>query len=209
METSELFKKEIDYIVNQDLKRIVVSTLNAAPQCIQYIPASSSGKYHPSYSLGEGGLARHVKAAVGIAHSMIQTDIFKNMVLGVDSDDKEELALYKDVAYAAIILHDCKKPDNSPAHNTCYDHPIRAAKLFKNIVKNFITEDNTEYLQKAVPLIYNAIASHMGQFNTSKYSPVVLPKPQSGIDQFVHMCDYLASRKFLIFDFNIYNSTEE
>ena len=33
---------------------------------------------------------------------------------------------------------------------------------------------------------------------------VVLPTPQCGIERFVHICDYLASRKFLIFDFDFF-----
>lgn len=77
MKTSELFTKEIGYISDETLKKIVIDTLDASPECIQIIPASSSGKYHPVYSLGDGGLVRHVRAAVGIAHSMIETDIFK------------------------------------------------------------------------------------------------------------------------------------
>lgn len=53
MKTFELFTKEIGYISDETLKKIVVDTLDASPECIQTIPASSSGKYHPVYSLGE------------------------------------------------------------------------------------------------------------------------------------------------------------
>lgn len=53
MKTSELFTKEIEYISDETLKKIVVDTLDASPECIQTIPASSSGKYHPVYSLGD------------------------------------------------------------------------------------------------------------------------------------------------------------
>lgn len=131
MKTSELFTKEIGYISDETLKKIVVDTLDVSPECIQTIPASSSGKYHPVYSLGDGGLVRHVRAAVGIAHSMIETDIFKNIALGIGADDYETIMIYKDVAYAALILHDCMKPDDTPKHGTRFDHPLLAATCLK------------------------------------------------------------------------------
>lgn len=44
-------------------------------------------------------------------------------------------------------------------------------------------------------VISRLIASHMGQWNRAFNSNVTLPKPKSDIQQFVHLCDYLASRK--------------
>lgn len=206
MSVSEHFKNELAYIVNDDLREIVSATLDASPECIVHIPASSSGRYHPSYSLGEGGLMRHTKAAVGIAHCMIETEIFKNMVMGVNSYDDKTLAIYKDVAYAALILHDCCKPDDTEKYGTRFDHPLLAANLFKETVKKYINQNNMSYMKNVVPMVYGAIASHMGQFNTAIYARgVVLPKPKSGVEQFVHMCDYLGSRKFLTFEFDKYD----
>lgn len=209
MKTSELFTKEIGYISDETLKKIVVDTLDASPECIQTIPASSSGKYHPVYSLGDGGLVRHVRAAVGIAHSMIETDIFKNIALGVGADDYETIMIYKDVAYAALILHDCMKPDDTPKHGTRFDHPLLAAALFKNTAAKYVTNENMDYMKVIIPLIHSCIASHMGSWNTTPYAKgIVLPKPKLRIEEFVHMCDYLASRKFLLFDFDVYDKVE-
>lgn len=209
MKTHEYFEKELGYICNETLRNIVADTLDASPECIAYIPASSSGRYHPNYSLGEGGLMRHVKAAVGIAHSMIETDIFKGIVLPANVNDKAIINAYKDSAYAALILHDCCKPDDTEKHGTRFDHPILAAKLFKEIAAKYITKDNMDYMKSVIPLIHGCIASHMGQFSTAPYAPgIVLPTPQCGIEKFVHMCDYLASRKFLIFDFDVYNEVK-
>ena len=208
MRTHEHFEKELGYIRNDMLRNIVADTLNASPECITHIPASSSGRYHPNYSLGEGGLMRHVKAAVGIAHSMIETDIFKGVALSANAS-REDVDIYADVAYAALILHDCVKPDDTEKHGTRFDHPLLAAKLFKEIAAKYITKDNLEYMRMVIPLVHSCIASHMGQFNTAPYAKgIVLPIPQSGIEKFVHLCDYLASRKFLIFDFDIYNEVK-
>ena len=207
MKTSELFTKEIGYISDETLKKIVVDTLDVSPECIQTIPASSSGKYHPVYSLGDGGLVRHVR--VGIAHSMIETDIFKNIALGIGADDYETIMIYKDVAYAALILHDCMKPDDTPKHGTRFDHPLLAAALFKNTAAKYVTNENMDYMKAIIPLVHSCIASHMGEWNTAPYAKgVVLPKPKLGIEEFVHMCDYLASRKFLLFDFDVYDKVK-
>lgn len=206
MKVSEHFKNELNYIKNDTLRSIVIDTLDSSPECIVHIPASSSGRYHPQYSLGEGGLMRHVKAAVGIAHCMIETDIFKNMIFGVGADMPEALEPYKDAAYAALILHDCMKPDDTEKHSTRFDHPLLAAKLFKEKAVKYINNENMEYMKEVVPMIHGAIASHMGQWSTAPYAKgIVLPTPRTGIDQFVHLCDYLASRKFLIFDFDKYD----
>lgn len=206
IKTSELFKKEIAYISNEILQNIVRDTLDAAPECIQTIPASSSGKFHPKADSGDGGLVRHVRAVTAIAKTMIDTDIFKNMALGTGADDYETITIYADIALAACILHDCMKPDDSPKHRTVFDHPLKAANLFKETAKKYITKENMNYMKVVIPLVHSSIASHMGQWTTAPYAKgIVLPKPKLGIEQFVHLCDYIASRKFIDFNFEVYD----
>lgn len=65
------FLKEIDYIKNEDYKRGVKILLDLLPDYFYEIAASSSGKYHPSYTLGSGGLVRHTKTAVRIAYELL------------------------------------------------------------------------------------------------------------------------------------------
>lgn len=200
MKTSELFEKEINYIKSEKLRKVVAEVLDIAPICIQHIPASSTGKYHPTYALGEGGLVRHVKAAVGIAHSIMDTDVFKEMVLGKHINiGNTSLIRRRNWVYAALILHDCFKPDDDENHRTRFDHPLIAAENFKRVAEKYQIND------QEISVIFNAIASHMGQWNTSSYAKgYLLPTPQTRLESFVHMCDYLASRKFLQFDFGEY-----
>lgn len=210
MRTSEIFEKEINLIKNEHLRSIVSSTLDASPECIQTIPASSSGKYHPAYSLGEGGLSRHIKATVGIAYSMIGSDVLKGFIedeMGAYSD------MYEDIVYASLILHDCKKPDDTPKHNTRFDHPILAANLFNEmamqyVFNNSLSQDDMEYIRKVVPLVFKCIKSHMGIYTTAPYAKgIELPKPASNLEWFVHSCDLLSSKKYIGFDFDKYYST--
>lgn len=209
MRTSEHFKNELNYIKNDELRTIVAETLDKSPECIVHIPASSSGRYHPSYSLGEGGLMRHIKGAVGIAHCMIETEIFDKIVNENGDCSKlyaEKKNMYADAVYAALILHDCCKPDNTEKHSTRFDHPLLAANLFKEIAKKYVTQDNMYYMKNVIPMVHGAIASHMGEWNSAPYAKgIVLPKPKTGVEIFVHMCDYLGSRRFLTFEFDKYD----
>ena len=41
---------------NEDIKNFAIVLLDNIPEYIWHVGASSTGKYHPSYSLGEGGL---------------------------------------------------------------------------------------------------------------------------------------------------------
>ncbi|HIS17456.1 MAG TPA: hypothetical protein IAC02_02455 [Candidatus Coprovivens excrementavium] len=46
----------------------------------------------------------------------------------------------------------------------------------------------------------------MGRFNTSEFSDVILPLPKTPEQKFVHMCDYLASRKVININFDSENN---
>lgn len=213
MKTSELFTKEINFIANETLQKIVIDTLNSAPECIQVIPASSSGKYHPKADIviGSvnddgtveiGGLVNHTKTVTYIAKSLMDSNIFRDIALGVGADDNETLIMYQDIALTACILHDCMKPDDTLKHHTKFEHPLLAAKLFKKCATPYINSENMEYMRIVIPLVYSCIASHMGQWSTAPYARgIVLPEPKLGIEIFVHLCDYVASRKFIDFDF--------
>lgn len=210
MKTSELFDKELKLIKNKHMRNIVSFTLDASPECIQTIPASSSGRYHPEYSLGDGGLTRHIKATVGIAWSLIQSDVLKGLL--IDNPHHYDYT-YEDIVYASLILHDCCKPDDTPKHSTRFDHPLIGANLFNKvameyITKNKISKDDMEYFKIAIPRIFNCIKSHMGKYNTAPYAKgIELPKPKNNLEWFVHSCDLLSSKKYLEFDFDKYYKT--
>ena len=64
MNKVEIFNKEYTYIKNKkyiDNLKIMIELL---PDYFFNVPASSTGKYHPEFSLGDGGLVRHTKFAV-------------------------------------------------------------------------------------------------------------------------------------------------
>ena len=178
------FLKEIDYIKNEDYKRGVKILLDLLPDYFYEIAASSSGKYHPSYTLGSGGLVRHTKTAVRIAYELLN-----NKTTGFKFTERE-----KDLILISLLLHDGLKHG---INNTKYafNHPI--------LVSNFIKEnkDKTEFSLEDIEFIRNAIESHMGEWNTDFYGLEELPLPKNRYQRFVHMCDFLESRKFINVEF--------
>lgn len=225
MKTSELFEKELEFISNEDLRNIVIDTLDHAPKCIQTISASSSMKYHPKADIKighynddgtveTGGLVNHIKTVTAICRCLMDSDNFKDIVFGTtfkpqSAEDYEQLILYQDCAIAACILHDCcKASDEDEKHVTKFEHPLLAAKLFVHCAKQYVNDDNKVVMKKAVALTYGAIASHMGCWNEAKYAPgIILPKPMNGLEVIVHLSDYIASRKFIDFNFEVYENS--
>ena len=51
-------------IVNDDIREFAKVLVEGLPAYIWEVGASSTGKYHPDYSLGVGGLMRHQIAVV-------------------------------------------------------------------------------------------------------------------------------------------------
>ena len=71
MEKKDYFKKELSYIKNKNIKDSCETMIGLPPDYFFQIPASSTGKYHPKFTLGDGGLVRHVKVAVLIAKDLL------------------------------------------------------------------------------------------------------------------------------------------
>jgi 23S rRNA maturation-related 3'-5' exoribonuclease YhaM len=185
-EQLKVFEPELNQIHNEKIKEFTIRALEKLPEYFWKIPASSTGKYHPSYSLGDGGLARHTKAAVRIAIELFNLDMWK-------FDEVQ-----KDIILSALFLHDGNKSGKEYSKYTVHDHPLLVAEFIKT------DEELNQILQRdIIERIANGIESHMGQWNTTKYSEVVLPKPENGIQKFIHMCDYLASRKCIEINFNV------
>lgn len=175
------FDKEINYINNPRYKENIKILIDLLPDYFFEVPASSTGKYHPSFALGDGGLVRHTKVAVRIAKELFNDE----SVSGAYTHNE------KDLMMMALIMHDGLKSGLKKSQYTNFDHPL--------LVSNYIKEnkDKLTLNEKEVNFLCSVIESHMGPWNTNNYSNVVLPKPETRYQRFVHMCDYLASKKFL------------
>lgn len=181
MEKIKLLEKEINYINNPRYKKSAESLVNLLPDYFFSVPASSTGKYHPSFAAGDKGLLKHTKVAVRIAKEFFSDE----SITGAYSNNE------KDLMILALIMHDGLKSGLEKSEYTKFEHPL--------LVCDFIKEnkEKLELNEKEIEFLCHVISSHMGPWNTNNYSNVVLPKPQSTHQRFVHMCDFLASKKFL------------
>ncbi|MBE6160100.1 MAG: HD domain-containing protein [Lactobacillales bacterium] len=186
MNKIETFNKEYTYIKNKkyvDNLKIMVDLL---PDYFFEVPASSTGKYHPEFSLGDGGLVRHTKFAVRIAHELYSDE----SVTGTFNQNEKDLMIF------ALVLHDGLKSGLIKEEYTKVDHPVLVANYIRDNKDKLTLTDNE------IEFICNVIESHMGPWNTDYKGNEVLPKPINKYQRFVHMCDFLASRKFLNTKFN-------
>lgn len=183
-EKSAVLMNELNLINNHALRGFITRALDGVPDYFFEMPASTTGKYHPAYTLGNGGLVRHTKAAVKIAASLMGLEMYAHIKNGWDC------------IIAALIMHDTVKKGVDGSPWTSFTHPIAAAAYIEQCARreNIV---NDPILWPMVTCICDLIKSHMGQWNTDRDGQELLPKPRNAGEKFVHMCDYLASRKFI------------
>lgn len=192
------FAKEIGFIKDETLKVFTKWCLEQLPDYFYTVAASSSGKYHPAYALGDEGLVRHTIAAVRIAEELFKCETIQNF------NDME-----KDIIRVALMLHDGVKHGLDGATHTVSTHPLEVVKHLEDryfeVPEETLLDEVIEIMESDVWYqITECIKSHMGQWNTDyKSGEEILPKPETEIQKFTHLCDYLASRKMLEVNFNV------
>ena len=182
MNKQDVFKKELDYISDEDIKESLKFLIDKIPDYFFSIQVASTGKYHPMYAQGDGGLVRHTKAAIRMAYELFGIYKFPKRV--------------KDLIIMALLLHDSVKKGEEENKYTLFDHPLVACSFIKKY------KDELKISNDDILFVCDCIASHMGRFNTSEFSDVILPLPKTPEQKFVHMCDYLASRKVININFD-------
>lgn len=189
MDKQSFFKVELNYIVNKDIRDSLSIMIDKIPDYFFTIAASSTGKYHPQYATGEGGLLRHTKAAIRMAYELYTIYKFPQRT--------------KDLIIMALLLHDSVKKGEEETRYTLFDHPLVACEFIRKYKSELkISEEDINF-------VCDCISSHMGKFNTSDYSDVILPLPKTPEQKFVHMCDFLASRKVISIKFDANNNIIE
>lgn len=165
----------------QGIRKYADIALNGLPKYFWKIPASSTGKYHPKYTLGDGGLVRHVQCAVRVAMALFEIIPFTQVE--------------KDMIICALLLHDGVKKGIIEETYSKHEHPELVAQYLRD---NIELRDIIPFEQEDI--IINAIRTHMGKWSENNYSKFILERPVGKLQRFVHLCDYIASRKFLNMD---------
>lgn len=175
----EIFAHELSVIEDEEILKILDNVFKEVLDCHKWLPASSSGKYHPKCDLGDGGLIRHSKIVFQFMEEIIRA------TPSLKYEEKELLA--------AALIHDlCKYKDENADHSS-FTHPTDMAELIKK----------TNFRNERAYTIARLVSTHMGIWNTFKYYPgVELPKPANFDEIAVHYADYFASRQYLDFQFD-------
>lgn len=165
--------------------------IKRVPDYFWTIPASSSGKYHPSFDNVEGGLVNHTCMNCEVASELFRLKMF------------EDITTHELEVVIALIIHDSFKNGYGDDFNyTIFAHPSIAADEFcdtlnwylkQNIKERLpLTSGRESNLRESVEFISGLVQTHMGTWGRIK--------PSTSAQNFVHLCDYIASRKF----FDIY-----
>lgn len=178
-----MFEELFNTLENNDMKNFARECLKIIPSYFYEVPASSTGKYHPSYALGEGGLYRHTLAVIKFVNYFFEVDCFK----------QRWNTRGRDIMRIAAMMHDTFKSGTQEEYvknkYTKHEHPlIASAQILSLKGCGIIPDDDIE-------AIASAVETHMGIFTTSPRSSVVLPEPKDKTQQMLHLADYLASRK--------------
>ena len=186
MDREELFLDELGYIKDDSYQDALLNIINLLPEYWLEEAASSTGKYHPEYALGKGGLLRHSKAAMRIGYELLN-----NPCIGGKYTDRE-----KDLMLMSLLVHDGLKLGLPKEKYTRFDHPILMGKF---ILDN---KDKIGLNMEDATFMNDVIKTHMGPWTVDYDGNEVLEKPKTKYQNFVHMCDFLASRKCILVPFD-------
>lgn len=172
---NELLSYEVAQIDDDEIRNFVKMTLDNVDPIHRIKPASSTGKYHPKYAAGEGGLIRHTKVVV------------RNIIELIRATPAIECE--KDELIAAAIIHDMwKYPEGRDHEFTAFDHPALGGQWCKDHGFNTIGR---------------LVAAHQGIWTTSRQMPGFENEQPRKFDEWcLHYSDLLASRTYLRCDFD-------
>ena len=174
---STYFEREIQNIESEDLRDFVRFFFNERVGAWFFESgASASGKHHPEFTKGHGGLVRHTRAVEWVCEELLRMSSYAYMK-----------AEYKDYARVACLLHDTRKYGSGDTEDKdCYkEHGKLAADAVAAAWLSFFDQG------EAPELLLMAIRSHMGQWVEDRDD-----RPFTNIDRLVHLSDYIASRPF-------------
>jgi len=189
--TEQTFEKELLMIQSDDIRKFVIYCFEKfAADYFWTCPCSTSGKYHPAISLGEGGLIRHTKLAIWWGIELMRALPF----------ELKHISTLQDEIIATLLLHDIRKNGkglNEQGYpieeNVTATHGVLIADIIRSDIRAYLDNDDTYYR------ILTGIAGHMGVWTDEQYMehrPNELQNDtQRAFAQLIHLADYCASRK--------------
>ena len=173
------FAFELSEIKDENLKKFLTIILEGTGDWFYHDPASTSGKYHPKYALGDGGLMRHTRAVAYWTKELYRTELF---------DVNERQA---ELLYVAAILHDIRK------HTATGGYIQKHARAGYDLILATQAEHPELLSKEEAQYMSDAVSTHMGVWGVKDGER----KPTSDAEKLLHIADYSASRKEIIMEF--------
>ena len=172
----KLFSRELSYIKDNNYREFCEKLIEDANEYFFHQPASSTGKYHPAFSNGNGGLLRHTKAVVYFLNELLRAETeFKDSIITPQKHD---------MMIVAAICHDIKKYGDSDSGDiyTSKDHAETGAKYIESMHVKYpmISDEDSKF-------ITDLVRTHMGPWSS--------PAPSTPEQKLLFYADYIASRK--------------
>lgn len=200
------FARELAWISNPEIKEFTLQIFDTFG--VDYFwerAASKSEKFHPIFSMGTMGLARHSQIVAEYAH-----EYSRAMGSGRNSSHPqgEDIGPYHDVMVGAGLTHDLMK-EGDPQRAR---EPVRQGRdgyswitgchgvdLCEAIFRDIFGRDPSKISRDKMLFMY-AIAGHMGCWTKpSEYNPWNYADPEiQKVAVALHTCDYMAARKNII-----------
>ena len=158
-------------------------------------PASSTGKYHPKFNNGEGGLVRHSLNVCMWWQQMYRA--FEQELMSFSGRDD----IY-DLGLIACLFHDAKKYGDAEENSRWVkkDHDVKSMEWFLHNVEIYEHTNDMNFDNKAINYIANAIDHHNGPWSTHG-------APRTIFERLVFICDYASSQK--IHEQEVFNVNDE
>lgn len=168
---------ELNQIVDKKIRDFTEHVLQQAPKYFWTVPSSSSGKYHPEQSNGEGGLVRHTKAVIYFAVKLC--DVYS--VVGIE----------KDCIISACILHDIVKYGEEKQSHTTKNHDYEGAMFVKRLGDDFGLDQNI------LSTIAGCVAWHMGKWTdmTGRKKTQAFPDEYTKPQMITHLADVISAQR--------------
>lgn len=183
-EARKIFQPYIDEVTDENLRCVIELAWERLPDYFFVKPASSTGKYHPKFANGDGGLVRHTAYAI---------EVWKYLYRGFE----EELCwtMIYQCGIIALMFHDALKygDPNQNLKYTTNTHSEDAAEWMLNIVDEVATSQiesepvRTRFYGMCKQYIVEPIEHHMGPWSFHG-------APEGLAQKLVFIADYVASQ---------------
>lgn len=199
LEKAECIEDIIAMIEHDDLRAFTYYVISQCHPDFWIIPSSSTGKYHPDWENGNGGLIRHIRAVTTYAISGLRRYGYGCDYTGMDPNDSAEA---RDIIVCAALLHDWGKNGNPPekwGRHTTKTHGEDTAnyikeKMFPKFIKMFKEVKDVDGLKKMLKEVCIAIYHHYGIWSKEKLSPS--SNKLTNFAKILQEADYYSSREY-------------